>query len=235
MEQDIDDGIHYSDVKYKHKQEVDHIMVVAPPHLLNVSIKGNIATFDRLSKLFQLAPVSLESIKLNIRPCTIVDPNQIITIPAHIKFDYRIAYDSFELPADFNWSTHIDAFTQRPALRYEERVLCSVPSFTEKSVFRLLTPNIFITSPHILFLPKVHTLVFEYIKFRVNTDTVVFIRHTFPSIHTIVWRLSKLKLFTDLMPRHDKSNYCSLNRSQNTTRSAIVVSECDTYLFYMRF
>ncbi|CAF3353978.1 unnamed protein product [Rotaria socialis] len=114
-EQDIDDGVHYSYLKCKAKEEVDHIMVVALPHLRSASIKGHITTFGRLNPLFQLTSASLDSINLNIKLLAIVDPNQINAIPAHIRFNYWIAYD-IELPADFNWSTYIDTFTQRPAL-----------------------------------------------------------------------------------------------------------------------
>ena len=175
--------------RYKPKTDASNITVVAPPHLRSISITGHIANFDLLNQLFQLGRQSLKTIKLNIFAYSIIDPEQVDRVDNHINFDFRISYQLFQLPADFDWNLYIGAFAHRPVLRCEKEVLCCLTSIIDKTVFWLQTPKMFVTPPKILCFPQVHTLLFQYCSFTIDTNTAKFIQETFPCMYILIWRL----------------------------------------------
>jgi hypothetical protein len=199
VDADSDGDSHILRFRYKPKKNAAKIIVVAPPHLRSVSITGHIANFDLISQLFQLASKSLKTIKLNVWAYSIVDPDQVNCVANHINFDFRVDYQLYQLPADFEWKSYIDAFTHRPAIRCEDNVFCCLSSITNKSIFWLQTPKIFVTSPQVLCFPQVRTLKFQYCRFRIDISTVKFIRETFPSMHTLVWRLPPPRVTSEIL------------------------------------
>ena len=182
--------------RYKSKKGASDITVVAPPHLRSISISGHIANLDLLSQLFRLGSKSLKTIKLNIFAYAIINPDHVDCVSDHINFDFRINYLLVELPADFNWKSYINAFTHRPVLRNEKTSLCSLSSMINKTVFRLFTPKMFVTSPQILCFPKTHALLFQYSSFTIDTNAAKFIQETFPCMYILIWRLCSLRVTT---------------------------------------
>jgi hypothetical protein len=184
--------------KYKPKDKADEITVVAPARLRSIFIKGHIATFDRLSRLFELASTSLTTIKMKVWAYSIIDTEQINNVAPHINFQFDIYYDMIGVPSDFDWQNYIDRFTQRPALRCHDEMFCNLSSVINRSVFWLQTTAMCVTSPQLLCFPQVHTLKFQYCKITMNTEKVKFIRKTFPQMRRLVWRLSQPEVTTKI-------------------------------------
>jgi hypothetical protein len=185
--------------KYTAKDTTDEITIVAPAHLRSIVIKGQIATFSRLSRLFELSSASLKTIKMNVWAYSIIDPEQINNIAPHIDFRFNIHYNMIGVPSDFDWQNYVDKFTRRHILRCEDTVICNLSSVINRSFFWLQTTKMFVTSPQSLCFSQVHTLKFQYCQITMNTETVKFIQQTFPQLHTIVWRLSKPKVSTKIL------------------------------------
>lgn len=184
--------------KYKAEDKADDITVVAPAQLRSIIIQGHIATFNRLSRLFELSSVSLKTIKMNVWAYSIINPEQINNVASHIDFRFDINYDMIGVPSDFDWQKYVDEFTRRPALRCDNTAFCNLSSVINRSVFWLKTTKMFVTSPHTLCFSQVHTLKFQYCKITMDTEAVKFIQQTFPQIHTLVWRLSQPEASTKL-------------------------------------
>ena len=88
---------------YEVKADTNDITVVAPPHLRSIIIKGHIATFTRLSRLFALASTSLRTIKMKIFSYSIINSDEIDAIASHIDFQFDVDYMMIGTPAGFDW------------------------------------------------------------------------------------------------------------------------------------
>jgi len=194
----IDTNQSISHPKYKAEDNADDITVVAPVHLRSIVINGHIATFNRLSRLFELSSASLKTINMNVWAYSIIDPEQINNVAPHIDFRFNMNYDMIEVPSDFNWQKYVDGFTQRPVLRCDNTKFCNLPSVINRSAFWLRTTKMFVTSPQSLCFSYVHTLKFQYCKISMTTEAVKFIRQSFPQMHTLVWRLSPPNVSTKI-------------------------------------
>jgi hypothetical protein len=193
-----DTNFHVIHSKYTAEDMAEEITVVAPAHLRSIIINGHIATFSRLSRLFELSSASLKTIKMNVWAYSIIDPEQINNIASHIDFRFNILYDMIGVPPDFDWQNYVDKFTRHPVLRCEDLVFCNLSSVINRSTFWLKTTKLFVTSPQSLCFSQVHTLKFQYCQVTMNTEAVKFIQQTFPRLHTLIWRLSKPKVSTKI-------------------------------------
>lgn len=176
---------------YEAETETEEIPIVAPAHLRSIVIKGHIATFTRLSRLFILASSSLKTIKMKVTAYSIINPEEIDVIAPHIDFQFNINYQMAPIPVNLNWQNYLNKLIQHPAVRCEFAVLRDLSSVIKQSTFLLTNKNIAVSSPFSSRFPQVEILRFEYCPITMTGETVQFFQQAFPNARTLIWRLSQ--------------------------------------------